>query len=574
MPYVGGVGAYRQKCDEVAAAGYEGFDLCGRSRSPPPEGPFRTGDGAQYVVLAPALQQAGASDRFPAGLVRRLCGSVLRQACSPHRLAAAVDGGSCAMRSTAVLLALTVSFLLAAGIVSAWAQPGPGDLVVVDLQAGTGQRGAVFVVNPVTGMRRLLSDLGNPGQGPIAVQPNNIAVGPGGDFFVIDRGGGTDCFGQGKGCGALLRVDRASGARTLVSDFGVETPAGPPPDLGLNPTDVVMEPGGQLLVTDSAARFVVNQNVAGVLFRVDPFTGARTVVSDFTNPAQGPIGARPFGVAVAGGSALVTDPFLGLLFQVDLATGTRTVLNNFRDPAQGPVATPPFPAPVAATADIDNRILVVDQVVGGPGPGLRPGLGSLWSVDAGTGARTVVSDFTTAAQGPIGSNLSSVKLDANNQILVMDFDSGTDFLGASTRSTGRPASAIASATSAAPRRGRARPRGRRARDRSRGPASRPAPRERPILPASRSVQVGQPATAFVTIIDAGASTAKAVGIPLQGCTIPATITYQTTDPATNALTGTINTPVDITAGKNQTFVVAVTPTKPFAPSGRRLRVRR
>ena len=25
MPYVGGVGVYRQKCDEVAAAGYEGF---------------------------------------------------------------------------------------------------------------------------------------------------------------------------------------------------------------------------------------------------------------------------------------------------------------------------------------------------------------------------------------------------------------------------------------------------------------------------------------------------------------------------------------------------------------------
>jgi cyclohexanone monooxygenase len=27
MPYIGGVGAYRQKCDEVAASGYEGFAL-------------------------------------------------------------------------------------------------------------------------------------------------------------------------------------------------------------------------------------------------------------------------------------------------------------------------------------------------------------------------------------------------------------------------------------------------------------------------------------------------------------------------------------------------------------------
>ena len=27
MPYVGGVGVYRQKCDEVAARGYAGFSL-------------------------------------------------------------------------------------------------------------------------------------------------------------------------------------------------------------------------------------------------------------------------------------------------------------------------------------------------------------------------------------------------------------------------------------------------------------------------------------------------------------------------------------------------------------------
>ena len=41
MPYVGGVGAYRQKCDEVAARGYEGFRLTAsapRSRARTPAG--------------------------------------------------------------------------------------------------------------------------------------------------------------------------------------------------------------------------------------------------------------------------------------------------------------------------------------------------------------------------------------------------------------------------------------------------------------------------------------------------------------------------------------------------------
>jgi cyclohexanone monooxygenase len=33
MPYIGGVGVYRQKCDEVAANGYEGFALSGAQRA-------------------------------------------------------------------------------------------------------------------------------------------------------------------------------------------------------------------------------------------------------------------------------------------------------------------------------------------------------------------------------------------------------------------------------------------------------------------------------------------------------------------------------------------------------------
>ena len=41
---------------------------------------------------------------------------------------------------------------------------------------------------------------------------------------------------------------------------------------------------------------------------------------------------------------------------------------------------------------------------------------------------------------------------------------------------------------------------------------------------------------------------------------------QTTDPNTNALTGTVNTPVDIPGGGTQTSVIAMTPTVAFAPA--------
>ena len=86
-----------------------------------------------------------------------------------------------------------------------------------------------------------------------------------------------------------------------------------------------------------------------------------------------------------------------------------------------------------------------------------------------------------------------------------------------------------------------------------------------VLPLSRSVQVGATATAFATIIDAGPGDASTCTIaPAIG--IPASFVFQTTDPATNALTGTANTPANIPQGNAQTFVIALTPTASFAPT--------
>jgi aldose sugar dehydrogenase len=86
-----------------------------------------------------------------------------------------------------------------------------------------------------------------------------------------------------------------------------------------------------------------------------------------------------------------------------------------------------------------------------------------------------------------------------------------------------------------------------------------------VLPSNRSVQVGTTATAFATIINAGSVTATACGISLL-TSLPATFTYQTTDPATNQVTGAPNTPVNIAAGAAQSYVFALTPSAPVAPT--------
>ena len=81
-----------------------------------------------------------------------------------------------------------------------------------------------------------------------------------------------------------------------------------------------------------------------------------------------------------------------------------------------------------------------------------------------------------------------------------------------------------------------------------------------ILPTARSTRTGEAVTVFATLINAS-TTDNA-----NNCTIvapagfPATLQFQTTDTATNALTGTPDTPVDIAPGAAQSFLISVTPT--------------
>jgi virginiamycin B lyase len=86
-----------------------------------------------------------------------------------------------------------------------------------------------------------------------------------------------------------------------------------------------------------------------------------------------------------------------------------------------------------------------------------------------------------------------------------------------------------------------------------------------VLPASRSAVVNNAVTAFATIINSGSAAASGCAIaPVTP--VPASFLYQTTNPATNALTGSPNTPANIAAGQPQSFVIAFTASAPFTPT--------
>jgi streptogramin lyase len=273
------------------------------------------------------------------------------------------------MNKRAALLSLILSFLLLAGMVGnilpVQSQISVGDIIVIDVDGSSGQ-GILFKVDPITGARTVLSDFGvGSNQG---FEPLGVAVEASGSILVIDRSAGTGSQG------ALFRVDPTTGERSLLSDFGVGD------NQGSNPFGVAVEASGNILVVDPSA----GTGGQGALFRVDPITGARTVLSDFGIGANQ--GVAPVGVAVeASGSILVIDRTgstgQGALFRVNPVTGERTLLSDFG------VGANQGENPLGVAVEASGYILVIDQSAG---TGTK---GTLFRVDPTTGERTLLSDF-------------------------------------------------------------------------------------------------------------------------------------------------------------------------------------
>lgn len=292
------------------------------------------------------------------------------------------------------LFLLSIVFCLVA--VNAQAGINVGDILVVDNSSGVNPQGLVFVINPNNGQRTVVTDLGNPGQGPTGDDPRDLVMEPDGNIYVIDSEGGTDDIG------VIFHVDVATGLREILSDLG--NPAqGPIGDL---PQGLGLFSNGDLYFADRDA-----PNEDGGLFRVNKANGFRTLVTDLTNPGQGPLGEFAHDVAEGPGGVIYLLTSQGgtngdgLLFEVDPVTGFRTVISDFGNLGQGPDANPRWlvVAPIPNTvyilnpSNINNAVFVVDTL---------------------TGNRQILSDFDNPGQGPTETNVQGIAVDSTGQILV------------------------------------------------------------------------------------------------------------------------------------------------------------
>ena len=264
-----------------------------------------------------------------------------------------------------------------------------GGILVINGSGGTGNRALLVRVDPISGARAVVSDFGNAGQGSLGVEPRGVALEADGRILVIDAQAGIG--GAGSGQGELVRVDPQTGMRTSVSNFG----AGANP--GSNPTSLAVEEDGQVLVTDEGHPSTVP---LGLLFRVDPQSGSRSILSDFNTGAN--TGREPEGVALEeDGRILVVDKHAGpltrgMLFRVDPGTGARTVVSDFGAGAnQGG-----DPLALAVVPPTRGTLTVITEVVNDHGGGLTA---SGVAVDVAGGAPAPAS---FAGAGPPGTTVT------------------------------------------------------------------------------------------------------------------------------------------------------------------------
>ena len=327
-------------------------------------------------------------------------------------------------------VAFVGGLLLAGGLAQAVTLQA-GDILVVD--EGTNQ---LVRVDPLTGVRSVISNFSNPSQGPLGQNAlSGVAIGQG-KIFV------TDLFT------GIFSVDPATGNRILVSNFNqgaiqgvvgydvavdafgrVVVPLHP----GVLPADAVVSvfprtdtrvivsnlsnaAQGSVsstcsvltnyactindLAVERLGTILIGLNDDGAhsaIYRVNPVTGYRVLLSDFNNPAQGP-GATYLGVGY--GTGLTVDA-LGVilanssnpnvwLFRINPITGNRTILSDFGNPAQGPVCAYLFGLGVELSGNI---------IVGAQGA-FNSAISDLFRVNPKTGNRVVLSDSTNPRQGP------------------------------------------------------------------------------------------------------------------------------------------------------------------------------
>ena len=268
-------------------------------------------------------------------------------------------------------------------------------IYVSDNSAYGSNNGGITTVDPGTGTRGVLSENNSPTGSPAFETPWGMTKDSNGDLLVAEQS-----IVAGPAVPSVISVDRATGTRTLISSN--TSPAGGP-SFG-NPSGIALDANGDILVADMTA------SGAGAIIRVNPTTGARTLVSANGAPAGGPRLDGPMDLDIApNGDIYVANTFGTNVIRVDPTTGARTLISANGNPGGGNA----FGWPWSLTIDPAGNILVADTTAYG-------GAGGIIRVDPATGARTPLANNTIGTGPLIGQPGDLVVEACTNALLVTD----------------------------------------------------------------------------------------------------------------------------------------------------------
>ena len=243
-----------------------------------------------------------------------------------------------------------------------------GTLYGTTVSGGATGNGAVFKVNPLTGAEAVVYSLtASVGKTPRAglIYLNNMLYG------TAESGAA--------GQGSVFSVDPATGNGNLLYRFGA------PPDAG--------SPDGELLAVQNELYGVAQAGGAnvydGAIYKIDPSSGAETVVHNFV----GADGANPSGALIYVGKNLYGTTQLGggkadggTIFRFNPATGKTHIIYGFQGGTDGL-------SPNAGLLQQDG-ILYGTTLSGGTADA-----GTVFKIDVTTGAETVIYSFQYGSDG-------------------------------------------------------------------------------------------------------------------------------------------------------------------------------
>lgn len=293
-----------------------------------------------------------------------------------------------------------------------------------------GARQLVYRTWPRKQRRLIVSGAGLRGTGPALARTGHMAQLPDGNLLVILRGKGK----------SLVRIHGVSGDRMILT--GPSRGRGPE---FLEPDDLVVTPGGRILVAD---------NLLGAVLEVDPLSGDRRIALDVRR-LPGPRLFRPYALGLGvDGTVLVAHPNLARAIAWNPSNGKTRLLTT---PERGEgvlmagfedLAGLPGGAIVCANArsgslvrvDPDGRRTVLSgralpvgrmdamlYAIAREGPGLGVGVdglgGRVLRFSTSTGAFRVVSGPQTGSGPPIDTP-NEIALDGRGRAYVVDWLSG------------------------------------------------------------------------------------------------------------------------------------------------------